>query len=59
MHQLFCFKSKFPNHFASHLDVTCSCYFGFNLFNYIYIVNYLCSLKCIENIVNYNYFHSY
>ena len=47
MHQLLCFKSKFPNHFA----FTLGCYlfllfFGSSLFNvdvnysYIYLVNY-------------------
>ena len=51
MHRLLCVKSKFPSHLF--LDVTCSCYFWFNLFyvnisySYFYVVNYSCSLKCI------------
>ena len=45
----------------SYLDVTWSCYFWSNLFNvdvqysFLYIVNYSCSLRCIEkNLVNYS-----
>jgi hypothetical protein len=56
MHQLLRLKSKFPNHFAFTLGITCSCHFGCSGFNvdvnysYIYLVNYSCSLQCIEKI---------
>ena len=46
-------RAKFPTTLHLHLDVACSCYFWFNLFNvdvYVYIVDYSCSLKCIEKI---------
>ena len=60
---LFVSRANFLTTLHSHLDVICSCYFWFSLFyvnvnySYIYLVNYNCSLKCIEkNLVNYSYF---
>ena len=45
MHQLFRFKSKFPNYFAFTLGRYCSCYFWSTLFNvdvnYIYVYVYI------------------
>ena len=47
MHQLLCFKIKFPNQFAFTLNVTYYCYFWSSLFNvdvnysYIYIVDFI------------------
>ena len=55
-------KSKFSNHFALTLGRYLFCYRRSGLFNvdvnysYIYLINYSCSLKCIErDIVKYSY----
>ena len=50
-------RANFLTTLCSHLDVTCSCYFWFSLFNVD--VNYSCCLKCIEKfLVNYSCFGS-
>jgi hypothetical protein len=65
MRQLLCFKSKFPNHFVFTLGRYLFLLFlvQFNVddnYSYIYLVNYSCSLKCIEkNLVNYGYFDNF
>ena len=59
-------RANFLTILRSHLNITCSCYFWSHLFNVdvnysynTYLVNYRCSLKCIEkNLVNYSNFCS-
>ena len=61
MHQLLCFKSKKIYHFAFILGCYLVLLFLVQFVNvdvqysFIYIVNYSCSLRCIEkNLVNYS-----